>query len=350
MSGWSSRATMRPCLGSPPRTAPPLWPPRSRERVPSLAARASAPARGASHSLQAAARRAPVIGALVSRVLEWNGRRLRFPAQGAGDAAATEEILTSFALGSRLALHPVDYREFCKRAARIPWHLRAFAHEGHALGVAARLALRLDRSNPVLGFPVAEYTFPRFLGFGFWNGACTRYPAPTLGPNAPCWVGVPDFAKYRPLLHNGYGFSSVLLRGRFDGRARARLLEVESAEEQEAALHGAGRALWFLYMNNCPVLRHVLDETGAIQPALGVGLGFAIGFTLARIPGEIARVLASFPPHQGNYLRAGVGIALQVHACNDPEARDAVERLAEGDLSECYRTACEAARAAGDGA
>jgi hypothetical protein len=241
------------------------------------------------------------------------------------------------------------YDVFQKEAQSTPWHLRAFLHEGHAMGAAGRAACSLGKKNPELTMQSNNYQVMRFVGYGFWNGAAVAYHAPRLPDNDGYWREVPAYAKHRLLMANGLGFATVLFAGKFDQGMKLRFLTQQDSLWQEALFHGVGRVLWFLYLNNFPALRDLLAEHEDIAEPLGMGLGLAIAFTQITVPDKILRAIHEFGEPDRSHLKRGVGIALQVHASNDPACKAHVERLVTGDLLDWYEAASDASLAAGEG-
>jgi len=289
----------------------------------------------------------PILSWWVGKVI----RQMQFPHQADDGRSISGNVLETFGSGCTLGLKGCSHEIFQKEARSIPWHLRAFFHEGRAMGVAGRSACSLRKPNPELTFQTARYQVMRFVGYGFWNGVAMTYPAPAprLSENSSYWQGVSPYAKYRLLMANGFGFSTVLFAGKFGQNIKRRFLALNDARQREAVFHGVGRVLWFLYLNNFPALRKVLKENAEIVEPLGIGLGLAIAFTQAATPHKILRALDEFPEAQRRHLIRGAGIALEVHAGNDPECRVHIERLIHGELRDWYEGACQASQEAGDG-
>ncbi len=262
----------------------------------------------------------------------------------------SQNVLQTFSRGCKIGLKGDANDRFQKEARSLPWNLRAFFHEGHAMGAAGRAACSVRKKNPESMMPSTNYQVMRFVGYGFWNGAAKVYPAPSLPDDRSYWKDVPAHEKHRLLMANGVGFSVVLFAGKFGREIERRFFAEKDAEWREALFHGVGRVLWFLYMNNFPALREILEENPDVAEPLGIGLGLAIAFTQVATPGKILQAIDPFEPSDQVNLKRGAGIALQVHAGNDPECRAQVERLMKGDLLDWYEGASEAASAAGEGA
>ncbi len=275
---------------------------------------------------------------------------MRFPFQEPGSAETTDKVLQAFGDGASLGLRNAAAARVRQTADALPWHAKAFYYEGHAMGVAGRSAMRLQRYQPERIFDSADFRVMRFVGYGFWNGAGTRYPAPRLRSDDSYWIDCPWYPKYRPLIYNGFGFATVMFRGILDDQARKAIEALPGAEEREAAYHGVGRVLWFLYMNNFQALRTVLDAHPEQAEALGLGLGLAMGFTQASAPDRILQAVDHFRGTQREYLLRGVGIALEVHSSNSDEGRFHIESAIDGELRRRYEQACQASTAAGNGA
>lgn len=282
----------------------------------------------------------------------WIGRlidTMRFPHQAPGGAETTRNVMRSFGSGAKLGLRNSPIEHVRSVSDGMPWSHRAFYHEGHAMGVAARCAMRLQSGTPESLFPYDDFRLMRYVGYGFWNGATTKYPAPRLDETAALWAGESTWNKYRLLMPNGFGFSTVMFRGAFDERAAAAIENLPDEESREAAYHGVGRVLWFLYMHNYEELNVILRRHVWRSEALGIGLGLAMGFTQVSMPDAIMRAVDGMgAEHRENLLR-GVGIALETHSSNSPQGRIQVERSVFGELRRRYEIALEAT-ASGSGA
>ena len=290
-----------------------------------------------------------MVGRLLASFIGISKKLLRFPHQREDAKAATTVVMTAFGDGCSLGLRGGPYGSFRAQLEALPWHLRSYFCEGHATGLGGRSAFRLRRENPDLFYGTEEYKVARFLGYGFWNGLSSVSPVPALSADGPYWAGVLRWKELHSLVGNGSAYSAILSYGAFDGKIKSRILALRDAEARQAALHGAGRVLWLLYMYNFPALRELLDSNSALAEHIGIGMGFAIGFLQAVIPERIQQSIAEFSPWQQAHLKRGAGIALAVHACNDAEGRDRIEALAKGELREWYDTALAAARDAGAG-
>ncbi len=277
-------------------------------------------------------------------------RRMEFPYQAKDGWVVSNGILQTFSRGCTIGLRGYAYDIFQKEAQSLPWNLRAFFHEGHAMGAAGRSACSLRKQNPELTMQSQDYQVMRFVGYGFWKGVAMTYPAPRLPENGWYWKDVPSYLKCRLLIANGLGFSMVLFARKFDQNMKRRLLAQQDARWQEALFQGVGRVLWFLYLNNFLVLREVLAGNTDVAEPLGIGLGLAIAFTQITTPDRILHAVGEFGPSDQRNLKRGAGIALQVHASNDPECKVWVERIIKGDLINWYEGASDAALSAGEGA
>ena len=221
------------------------------------------------------------------------------------------------------------------------------------MGVAGRSACSLRKPNPERALQSSDYRIMRFVGYGFWGGVAEIYPIPHLSEDHAYWKGVDAYAKHRLLMANGLGFSTVLFAKKFDHAMKRRFLAQRDAQWQEAVFHGVGRVLWFLYLNNFEALREVLREHADVAEPLGIGMGLAIAFTQIAMPDKIRESIDQFKASDRVNLIRGAGIALQVHASNDPECKIQVERLItgdlRGDLRDWYDGASRASLDAGEG-
>lgn len=272
---------------------------------------------------------------------------MRFPHQGRQGRAVTAEIMRMFADGCASALRGDPAPKFESAMQSLAWHQRSYFCEGHAMGLAARSAMKRRPVNPDSFYAGESYAVARLIGYGFWNGIASRYPVPALRSDSGYWKNLRRWEELRPLLANGESYASMLVRGRFD---RSDLAAIGgSPEDRMAALHGAGRVLWLLYMYNYRALREHLEACGADRDAVAVGLGFAAGFINARDAREIPKVLDEFGAARPAAAR-GAGIGLALHTCNDAESCREVRRQLSGELLEIAEGALQAAKSAGAGA
>ncbi|MBI1803010.1 MAG: DUF1702 family protein [Ignavibacteriae bacterium] len=285
-----------------------------------------------------------ILSYFVGRTIE----RMRFPHQEEGGKAISDRVLALFRSGAMLGLRG-ETMEACRHESqKLPWNVRAFFNEGHAMGCAGLQACSLIRRNPEANAP-KDYEIMRYVGYGFWNGVGAKFHVPGLPENGSYWNDVQSFSKYRLLMANGYGFSLVLFHGNFTDKIKNIVMNETDERRREAVLHGIGRVLWFLYLYNYASLKDVLDEHRKIAGPLAIGLGLAIAFTQVATPENILRSLEKFPDEHRVHLIRGAGIALQVHAQNDPECKKNVEQLIHGELCDWYEGAWSASRDAGEG-
>jgi hypothetical protein len=273
---------------------------------------------------------------------------MRFPHQADGGSVVSENVLKIFRRGCEIGLKGYPYDMFQKESQSLPWNIRAFFNEGHAMGAAGRAACLL-RQNPETKMTSTNYQVMRFVGYGFWNGVAATYPVPRISERHSYWSEINMFPKYGLLMPNGYGFALVLFRGNFDQHLKRRLLAIEDEQRRNAVFHGVGRVLWFLYLNNFDALKSVLEEHDDVAEPLAIGLGLAIAFTQVAAPEKILQALDQFPDSHRMHLIRGVGIALQVHANNDPECKLNIERTTKGEMREWYEGAWQASDDAGNG-
>ena len=279
-----------------------------------------------------------LLSGLVGRLM----RRLKFPHQVEG-AIVSSKVMDSFERGCVLGMRGASPEKVQKQVGITPWDLRAFFCEGHAMGAAGRSVLSIRRTNPEVPFPGADYNVLRYIGYGFWDGVARKYLLPTLPNAASYWEDVTQYDGYRYLIPNGFAFSTVLLAGRLTPQIKSQLKALKDEQATEAALQGAGRALWFLYLNNFEALRNVVLENEEIAKPLSIGLGVAIAFTQIATLDTIEPALDALPSFYRRELAGGVGIALEIHANNEPTNRAEVEKRLTGNLRDWYDAAFMAA-------
>jgi len=273
------------------------------------------------------------------------------------------EILDSFEAGIGAGFDRRSAAAAEEAASGWPWHRRAFYWEGVAFALAARHACTFRRGCPDHRRLIAGYRAVHYTGYGLWNGLARIYPLPRVSLAVPRWSGVGDFARYRPLVIGGAAFATAFFRGRFDRRQIAGTGGGDRRGDGTAAVHGLGRALWILHMDDPRRVVEVLDEHGAWRRELLEGIGAAIALTGVGVPADVADRLDRFPATDRPSLLRGAGAALLTLVEEDPGNRvrlqssirqpallDAWERVRRadeqaGDGADWYRNSLETARA-----
>lgn len=289
-----------------------------------------------------------MVGALLTKLVGGVISRMQFPHQAEGGRAVSDMVLKTFGRGSELGLKGYPYQTVLRESQSLPWNIRAFFNEGHAMGSAGRAAC-MFRQNPETRMTSIDYELMRFVGYGFWNGVAATYPVPGISERRSYWQDISVFPKYGLLMLNGYGFALTLFRGIFDQQLKRKLMSMNDTRRREAAFHGVGRVLWFLYLNNFHALKNIMEEHEEIAEPLAIGLGLAMAFTQVATPEKILRSLDHFSDAQRMHLIRGAGIALQVHANNDPECRSNIEKMITGEMRDWYEGAWQASDDAGSG-
>ena len=95
---------------------------------------------------------------------------MRFPHQGRQGRAVTAEIMRMFADGCASALRGDPAPKFESAMQSLAWHQRSYFCEGHAMGLAARSAMKRRPVNPDSFYAGESYAVARLIGYGFWNG------------------------------------------------------------------------------------------------------------------------------------------------------------------------------------
>jgi hypothetical protein len=289
-----------------------------------------------------------MIGGLLAGWIGISKLTMRFPHQRGKGPVVTREIMDTFAEGCACGLREEPLAKFQEALKSRFWHQRSYYCEGHAMGLAARSAIGRRPYNPDVFYHGDSFLAARLIGYGFWNGVASRYRLPALHSGTAYWRDVPRWEELRPLIANGASYGRILARGRFDAGEIMRIRETAGAEDCEAALHGAGRVLWLLYMYNFDALRTHLEACGEQRQAVALGLGFAIGFMHAREAQEIPAMLNEFG-QEGHAVARGAGIALALHTCNDTESCLEVSAQLTGALQSPVAAARQAAESAGTG-
>jgi hypothetical protein len=271
-----------------------------------------------------------VVGAALNAFVPWRVGRLRFDGQQ-GEAARvnTKEIIDAFLLGAKGSFADADEAAFRDVEASVPWTRRPFFWEGHAFGGAAQSACRLSRACTDARYFAPGFRFMFFTGLGFWNAVAAHYFLPEVSLAPERW-SVSDFASGGPFIAGGLSFGAVALEGRLEMSVLDRLERLDSSPGRPGPVQvssvaswwrrglalGAGRALWFLHMNDYPRIGEILDGAGNDAEDLALGLGVAMTYTQLGQPLEILEGL--------EHLRAPLRRAAMrgAHACLAGAGRD----------------------------
>lgn len=247
--------------------------------------------------------------AVLSRGMRWLFRRQRFPGQLGDEAACNiKEIVEVVWRGAHSFLNSPD--GVSGEAERFPWHRQEFFWEGVALGQAAESAFSLRGGNPDERRTRGDYRAMHYTGYGFWAGLARRYPLPGISLRRADWAAVADFARYGPFMAGGVGFGVVCTEGGFGEKTVARLKLPDYPGWTEAALHGCGRALWFLFTRNMPRLDRIVAAHPRCGEALLEGIGVAIAFTQLQDAELIWHSIQGFAPQNREAVARGATAAI----------------------------------------
>jgi len=268
--------------------------------------------------------------------------------------ARIESILTAFFRGFECGLGAP--RRLDDAARGVEPLLAPFFHEGAAMGLLP---------NGLLGcrgaaFTLAElerrfadhdpFVFLRYVGVGFWLGF--RYPTRPAALGAVAGL-LRSGARYRHLLHDGYGFHHGFFRRR--GEPHVAPLRALEGFERASAFSGLGRSLWFFRMDRW---QDGIDEARALGsdgPHAVGGMGLAAAFTFVDDLSRAYAIADALEPAWRRHFVKGIRIALYVRATADREHLEAclaalacpLRARAAGDLEAAF-AAGEATRAEPD--
>ncbi|MBV8751724.1 MAG: DUF1702 family protein [Hyphomicrobiales bacterium] len=276
-------------------------------------------------------------------------RHVSFPHVRGDEAMPTiQGVLDAFEAGFIAALDGTG--ETVERTlARFPWFRHEFVHEGVATALAGKHCLSLARGNPDYRRLGNHYRRMYYTGYGFWNGLARIYPVPALSLDCRQWSNVSDFAELGPLIPGGMGFVVVGAMAKFDREVRSKLAVPSHPGWESAALHGCGRAIWFLCMHNAAKIAEIVDDHPDIRDHLLAGVGIAIGFTQIYRPENIMRAVDSFGPIHRDMVMRGAAVALANMPLDNPAILPRVEAAARGPLWPVYQRILVAMKAASPG-
>lgn len=286
---------------------------------------------------------------MIREIMLWLAKRqiraLELPNQrGMGTHTQSNEILEIFVQGVEASLRQRNAADVAKMESSIGWHRRFFFWEGYAFGLAGMAAMTWRRPHPDTLKIIPHYRSMHFTGYGFWNGLMGGVPFLGLPEKAERWKDVPDSDRLLPLFWGGASFSEVVFGGGMGYRTIRRAEKTGGDLAALGALHGCGRALWWLYMNNPEGLEASLDLQESHLRGVMEGVGLAIGFVNILEPEKIPELIERFDPSLHGALRGGVGVTMQAIVEEHPEH---ASRMADIDipvLNQAYRVAEAASR------
>lgn len=290
---------------------------------------------------------------MLNGILDWVARaylrRVRLPGQvGEASARNTREVIESFSEGASCALRAPARAE--SAAQTIAWNRREFFWEGVGFGQAVRHSFSLRSGTPDRYTTVKRYRLMYYTGYGFWKGVAAAYHLPSFSIEPRRWQAVDDFRRYAPLIAGGISFGLILSKRRFDERLLAKVPMMDLDSWRVGVLHGCGRALWFLHMNDFVALEKVVRAHARYAEDLLEGLGIAIAFTQMAEAQRIIPCIDAFPGDLRGPVLRGASVALAQAEDQDViRPRTAAARV--GELKTSIET-CEAAcaRARDEGA
>jgi hypothetical protein len=200
--------------------------------------------------------------------------------------------------------------EVFAESARVPWTLQDFFWEGVAFGSAADHSFSLRGGNPDQRRHTDLHRLMHYTGYGLWIGMARAYHVPGFAAHPEHWRSVEDFAKYGPLLAGGVSFGVVCASRKFGRRTLPSLALPDLPGWAEAAVHGCGRALWFLYPADVERLERIVDEHPEQREGLLEGIGIANGFTQLHDPAAIDAVIRRFSAWNRSHVIGGTVVAL----------------------------------------
>lgn len=215
-------------------------------------------------------------------------------------------------LGTKAEVHAAcDY---------VPWTLKDFFWEGVAFGAAADHAFSFRRGNPDAHRHTGQHRLMHYTGYGLWNGMAGAYHMPLFSLRDEAWKDVEDFVRYGPLIAGGISFGLVCALRRFEPGMFARMKLPDRPGWTEGAIHGCGRALWFLYPSDVPQLEGIAQSHPRYRDGLLEGIGIANGFTQLHDPAAMHATIGRFAPSHRSSIMGGSIVAMAEAA--DPESLD----------------------------
>ncbi len=290
---------------------------------------------------------------MLNGILDWAVRtymkRVSLPGQvGQASARTMREVVESFSEGASCALRAPDRAE--SAAQTIAWNRREFFWEGVGFGQAVRHSFSFRSGTPDrFTGATKNYRLMYYTGYGFWKGVASAYHLPSFSIDPRRWEGVADFHRYAPLIAGGISFGLIMAKRRFDERVLAKVPVLNLDSWRVGTLHGCGRALWFLYMNDFKALEAAVRAHPRYAEDLLEGLGIAIAFTQMGEADRIIPCIESLPEDLRGPVLRGSGVAL-AQAEDQALVRAGTAAARVGRLKAAIETceaACEMAKAEG---
>ena len=263
--------------------------------------------------------RSPLVRILQRDPREVERRAARFDITTDEGHRLVVDIGLAFFGGYNAMLRGKTLEEVARQGMRIEAHFRPFFFEGAAMGYLPRgylyAGFTAKNAEQDLLQMSPQFRYLYYVGLGFWFGARYRRRASALLGLAPHLDPM-----YFPLCFDGLGFKL----GFYDysaGESLGRLLERCPAQHRDVAHQGAGRALFFVHMNNEEGFRHACEtvDPGCRQD-LEFGRSLALTFTQLSHPERILSHLDAASGEDEHATRlTGVTWALTAREMNDPE-------------------------------
>jgi len=256
---------------------------------------------------------------------------LRVPAE---HVERVNSILASFAGGFNATIaspSAVAWERYCDG---LPALLRPFAQEGAAMGYTPRRLFLFD--GPDFERRVVErhpgFRYLHHVGLGFWAGL-RRY-----NPSQLARLVADLDPLYRYLCYDGYGFKHAFFDYPKDP-ASLRRLDALEGYARHAAYQGVGRAMFFYYMGDPPLLKEHIRKLGTHAPDAAGGVGLASVFIFPdRL--QIAQELAARLPADWHAdIHVGMCFGLKARSINDPGQLECDLSGAPAEVQAAVRTA-----------
>jgi len=257
--------------------------------------------------------------------------RLGLLVSSTADVERVNSILGSFAGGFNAMIARPSATAWKKYCESMPALYRPFAEEGAAMGYTLRGLFSYSPAafEADIVRPRPEFRYLHYVGLGFWSGM-RNHNARLL---TQVVTGLDPLHGF--LVYDGFGFKHAFFDYPNDETSLRKLDSLEGYA-RNAAYQGAGRALWFRFMDRPDLFVEHVSRLGDYALDAAAGAGLAMVFVNPDRM-EVARAWATKMPSQWQpHVHLGMCFGAKARSINnveqferdtaglDPDVKDAI--------------------------